>query len=116
MGAITQHYLNKRSSSGTEVVCSSFGLVSVLLRQKTSPEVSEAASQLRNFLNNLDLSVISGEEDREEETEVRPLHVSRRLKLPESLAMVLSNMCAFGDSEARAIVSEIVEVVAVKRG
>lgn len=34
----------------------------------------------------------------------------------ESLAMVLSNMCAFGDSEAKAIVNEIVEEVAVKRG
>ena len=34
----------------------------------------------------------------------------------ESLAMVLSNMCAFGDPEARAIVNEIVEEVAVKRG
>ena len=34
----------------------------------------------------------------------------------ESLAMVLSNMCAFGDPEAKAIVNEIVEEVAVKRG
>ena len=34
----------------------------------------------------------------------------------ESLAMVLSNMCAFGDPEAKAIVKDIVEEVAVKRG
>ena len=34
----------------------------------------------------------------------------------ESLTMVLSNMCAFGNSEARAIMNEIVEEVAVKRG
>lgn len=34
----------------------------------------------------------------------------------ESLAMVLSNMCAFGDPEAKAIVNEIVEEVAVKKG
>ena len=44
------HYQKKHSSNGTEVVYSSFGLVSVLLRQKTS-------SKLRNFLNKLDLSV-----------------------------------------------------------
>lgn len=184
-----RHYQKKRSSNGTEVVCSSFGLVSVLLRQKTSSEVSEPSSKLRNFLNKLDLSVISGEEDREEATEVRPrARASRRLEMPvtpptknsqptssvvmtppnsgekpeekffsspnlkeisekddldtpekvllmkrrssrvikdvndvchkhrESLAMVLSNMCAFGDSEAKAIVNEIVEEVAVKRG
>ena len=30
--------------------------------------------------------------------------------------MVLSNMCAFGDPEAKAIVNEIVEEMAVKRG
>ena len=34
----------------------------------------------------------------------------------ESLTMVLSNMCAFGDPEAKAIVNEIVEEMAVKRG
>lgn len=34
----------------------------------------------------------------------------------ESLAMVLSSMCAFGDPEAKAIVNEIVEEVAVKKG
>ena len=34
----------------------------------------------------------------------------------ESLAMVLSNMCAFGDPEAKAIVNEIVEEMAVKMG
>ena len=34
----------------------------------------------------------------------------------ESLAMVLSKMCAFGDPEAKAIVNETVEEVAVKRG
>ena len=34
----------------------------------------------------------------------------------ESLTMVLSNMCAFGDPEVKAIVNEIVEKVAVKRG
>lgn len=34
----------------------------------------------------------------------------------ESLAMVLSNMCAFGDPEAKAIVNEVVEEMAVKMG
>lgn len=34
----------------------------------------------------------------------------------ESLAMVLRNVCAFGDPEAKAIVNKIVEQVAVKRG
>nr|XP_058944011.1 uncharacterized protein LOC131772125 [Pocillopora verrucosa] len=34
----------------------------------------------------------------------------------ESLTMVLSNMCAFGDPEAKAIVNEIVEEMAVKMG
>ena len=33
----------------------------------------------------------------------------------ESLAMVLSNMCIFGDPEAKAMVNEIVEV-AVEKG
>ena len=34
----------------------------------------------------------------------------------ESLAMMLSNICTFGDPEAKAIINEIVEEVAVKRG
>ena len=34
----------------------------------------------------------------------------------ESLAMVLRNICGFGNPEAKAIVNEIVEEVAVKRG
>ena len=34
----------------------------------------------------------------------------------ESLSMVLSNMCAFSDPEAKAIVNKTVEEVAVKRG
>ena len=34
----------------------------------------------------------------------------------EGLAMVLSHMCAFADPEAKAIVNDIVEEVAVKRG
>ena len=181
------HYEKKNLSNGTEVVCSSFALLSVLLRQKTSSEVSEASSKLRNFLNKLDLSVIAGEQDREVATEGRP-RASRRLKMPitpptkhsqitspvvmtppksgekaeeksfsspnlkeisekddldtpekallmkrrgsrvikdvrdvwhkhrESLTMVLSNMSAFGDPEAKAIVNKIVEEVAEKRG
>ena len=37
-------------------------------------------------------------------------------KRRESLAMVVSNMCAFGDREVKAIVNEIVEEMVVKRG
>ena len=177
-----RHYTNKRSSNGTEILCSSFGLVSVFCRQKMSPEGSQFSSQLRDFINKLDLSVICGDE--EIEVSERP-RASRRLEMPltppnrptssavlmtppnsgkpegkyfpspnlkeisekndldtpekvmlmkqrssrvikdvhdvcekngESLAMVLSNMCAFGDPGAKAIVNEIVEEVAVKKG
>lgn len=136
-----RHYQKKRSSSGMEVICSSFGLLSILLRQKTSPEVSEAASQLRNFLNNLDLSVIKPKAKSFSSPNLKEISEKDDLDTPEkallmkkqstwvikdihdvchkhreSLAMVLSNMCAFGDLELRAIVYEIVEVVAVKRG
>ncbi|PFX20937.1 hypothetical protein AWC38_SpisGene14591 [Stylophora pistillata] len=37
-------------------------------------------------------------------------------KSRENLSMVLSSMCAFGDREAKAIVNEIVEDVALKKG
>lgn len=180
-----RHYSNKRSSNRTEILCSSFGLISVLLRQKTSSEGSEYSLQLREFLNKLDLSSICGDEEGEIPAEIS--RASRRLEMPqtppnkasssvvmtppnsgnlrpevksdvsspnlkeisekddldtpekvllmkqqssrvikdvhdvcdknrESLAMVLSSMCAFGDPEAKAIVNEIVEEVAVKKG
>ncbi|CAH3045526.1 unnamed protein product, partial [Porites lobata] len=183
-----RHYSNKKSSNATEIVCSSFGLITTLLRRSSS-ESSEFISRLRDLLNIIDLSNISVDEENEKEVNKRP-RASRRLEMPttptnktsspstssvamtppnsgnsqraenknvstnlkeisekedldtpekvllmkqrssrvikdvhdvcdrnrESLAMVLSNMCAFGDPEARAIVNEIVEEVAVKRG
>ena len=179
-----RHYSKKKSSNATEIVCSSFGLITTLLRRSSS-ESSEFISRLRDLLNIIDLSNISVDEENEREANKRP-RASRRLEMPttptnktsssvamtppnsgnsqraenknvspnlkeisekedldtpekvllmkqrssrvikdvhdvcdrnrESLAMVLSNMCAFGDPEARAIVNEIVEEVAVKRG
>lgn len=178
------HYTNNRSSNGTEIVCSSFGLISVLLRHKHSSERCEFSALLREFLNKLDLSIVCGDE--ENELSSARSRASRRLDMSytppnkslktsssvvmtspnsvtkgafsvspnlkeisentdldtpekfllmkqrsgrvikdvhdvceknrESLAVVLSNMCAFGDPEAKALVNEIVEEVAVKKG
>ena len=60
-----RHWRNKRSSNGTEIVCSSFGVISVLPRQKHSSERSEFSALLREFLNKLDLSVVCGDEESE---------------------------------------------------
>ena len=157
-----------------------------MLRQKTSSEGSDYSLQLREFLNQIDLSSICGDEHSEMPAE-NISRAARRLEMPqtppskasssvvmtppnsgnlrpegksdvsspnlkeisekddldtpekvllmkqrssrvikdvhdvcdknrESLAMVLSSMCAFGDPEAKAIVNEIVEEVAVKKG
>ncbi|XP_066025915.1 uncharacterized protein [Pocillopora verrucosa] len=179
-----RQYSNKKSSNATEIVCSSFGLITTLLRRSSS-ESSEFISQLRDLLNSVDLSEMSvdekkrrpskqrtttcftmlgnandtneqdiicghdtpnsGNSQRAEKKNVSPnlkeISEKEDLDTPEkvllmkqrssrvikdvhdvcernreSLAMVLSNMCAFGDPEAKAIVSEIVEEVAVKRG
>lgn len=77
-----RHYSNKRSSNGTEILCSSFGLISVLLRQKTSSEGSEYSLQLREFLNKLDLSSICGDEEGEIPAEIS--RASRRLEMPQT--------------------------------
>ena len=52
------HYSNKKSSNATEIVCSSFGLITTLLRRSSS-ESSEFILQLRDLLNIVDLSNIS---------------------------------------------------------
>ena len=176
-------YTNKRSSNGTEIVCSSFGLISVLLRQKHSSECCEFSALLREFLNKLDSNVVCADENKVSSERSR---ASRRLEMSftppnkslktsssmvmtppnsvpkgafsvspnlkeisentdldtpekvllmkqrsgrvikdvhdvceknrESLVVVLSNMCAFGDPEAKVLVNEIFEEVAVKKG
>ena len=178
------HYSDKKSSNATEIVCSSFGLITTLLRRSSS-ESSEFISQLRDLLNSVDLSKMSIDEENEGQANKERPRASRCLEMPttptnktssvamtppnsgnsqraekknvspnlkeisekedldtpekvllmkqrssrvikdvhdvcernrESLAMVLSNMCAFGDPEAKAIVNEIVEEMAVKMG
>ena len=178
------YYSNKKSSNATEIVCSSFGLITTLLRRSSS-ESSEFILQLRDLLNSVDLSKMSIDEENEGQANKERPRASRCLEMPttpthktssvamtppnsgnsqraekknvspnlkeisekedldtpekvllmkqrssrvikdvhdvcernrESLAMVLSNMCAFGDPEAKAIVNEIVEEMAVKRG
>ena len=52
------HYSNKKSSNATEIVCSSFGLITTLLCHSSS-ESSELISQLRDLLNTVDLSKMS---------------------------------------------------------
>ena len=52
------HYPNKKSSNATEIVCSSFGLITTLLCHSSS-ESSELISQLRDLLNTVDLSKMS---------------------------------------------------------
>ena len=50
-----RHYSNKKSSNATEIVCSSFGLITTLPRRSSS-ESSEFISPLRDLLNIVDLS------------------------------------------------------------
>ena len=78
------HYTNKRSPNGTEIVCSSFGLISVLLRQKHSSERCEFSTLLREFLNKLDLSVTVVRGDVEKEVSSERTRASRRLEMPFS--------------------------------
>lgn len=78
-----RHYSSKRSSNGTEILCSSFGLISLLLRQKTSSECHEYSLQLREFLNQLDLSGICGYEQSEMPAE-NISRASRRLEMPQT--------------------------------
>ena len=175
-------FVNKKSSSAFEVVCSSFGLVSAILRKKTSSEErgSAAIYKVKEFLNGLDFSSLKGDGD---EVNCERPRAARRLSMPpqfntpktketpvpvhltppssgslsspnlkeicerndletpektflikkrgsrvlqdvqgicersrENLSTVLSSMCAFGDPEAKAIVNEIVEDVALKKG
>ena len=75
-----RHYSNKKSSNATEIVCSSFGLITTLLRRSSS-ESSEFISQLRDLLNIVDLSNISVDEENEREANKRP-RASRRLEMP----------------------------------
>ena len=53
-----RHYSNNKSSNATEIVCSSFGLITTLLCHSSS-ESSELISQLRDLLNTVDLSKMS---------------------------------------------------------
>ena len=78
--AAGSHYTNKRSSYGTEIVCFSFGLISVLLRQKLSSERCKFSALLREFLNKLDLSVVCGDEKNDVLCE--RLRASWHLKMP----------------------------------
>ena len=66
-----RHYSNKKSSNSTEIVCSSFGLITTLLRRSSS-ECSEFISPLRDLLNIVDLSNISVQEENESEAKKRP--------------------------------------------
>ena len=75
-----RHYSNKKSSNATEIVCSSFGLITTLLRRSSS-ESSEFISRLRDLLNIIDLSNISVDEENEREANKRP-RASRRLEMP----------------------------------
>ena len=168
-------FVNKKNSSAFEVVCSSFGLVSAILRKKTGCEErgSAAVFKGKEFLNGLDLSSLKGDSDdmnwrltmppqfNTPNTKETPVSVdltfpssgnlsspnlkeiSKRndLETPEktflikkrgscilqdvqvicersreNLSTVLSSMCAFGGPEAKAIVKEIVEDVALKKG
>ena len=146
------HYSNKKSSNATEIVCSSFGLITTLLCHSSS-ESSELILLLRDLLNTVDLSETSvdkenkskqrmtmcfmmlgnandtpnsGNLQRAEEKNVSPnlkeIRKREDLNTPEkvllmnqrssciikdvhdvcernreSLVMVLSNMCVFGD-------------------
>ena len=76
-----RHYSNKKSSNATEIVCSSFGLITTLLRRSSSLESSEFISPLRDLLNIVDLSNISVDEENESEAKKRP-RASRRLEMP----------------------------------
>ena len=92
-----RHYSSKKSSNATEIVCSSFGLITTLLRRSSS-ESSEFISPLRDLLNIVDLSNISVDEENESEAKKRP-RASRRLEMPtiptnktsSSVAMTPSN-------------------------
>ena len=186
-------YHHKGSSNGFEVLCSSFGLLTVLLRQK-SPLDQSVLSRLKTCVNAIDFSDVQDDNESVEITHHQRPRAARQLSMPigpiassatppkdrtpassssqlltpppsgnlktvsssptlkdismsrdletpekallmkqrtdrvlkdvqdacgkhrESLSTVLSNMCAFGDPEAKAIVNEIVEEVAVKRG
>ena len=56
-------FVNKKNSSAFEVVCSSFGLVSVILREKRGSEEGGSAAiyKVKEFLNGLDLSSLKGD-------------------------------------------------------
>ena len=54
-------FMDKKSSNGFEVICSSFGLVSTFLHRKVDvkEKLPVAFHKLKDFLNELDLNVIS---------------------------------------------------------
>ena len=58
-------FVNKKNSSAFEVLCSSFGLVSAILRKKTGSKErgSAAINKVKEFLNGLDLSSLKGDGD-----------------------------------------------------
>ena len=54
-------FMDKKSSNGFEVICTSFGLVSTFLRRKVDvkEKLPVAFHKLKDFLNELDLNVTS---------------------------------------------------------
>lgn len=75
------HYSNKKSSNATEIVCSSFGLITTLLRRSSS-ESSEFISQLRDLLNSVDLSKMSIDEENEGQANKERPRASRCFEMP----------------------------------
>ena len=74
-------FIDKKSSNGFEVICTSFGLVSTFLRRKlvATEYFPVAFPRLKDFLNELDLNVIST--GFVEDVSERPI-TARRLEMP----------------------------------
>lgn len=74
-------FVNKKNSSAFEVVCSSFGLVSAILRKKTGSEErgSAAINKVKEFFNGLDLSSLKGDGD---DVNCERPRAARRLTMP----------------------------------
>ena len=74
-------FVNKKSSNAFEVVCPSFGLVSAILRKKTSSEErgSAAIYKVKEFLSGLDFSSLKGDGD---DVNCERPRAARRLTMP----------------------------------
>ena len=64
-----------------EIVCSLFGLITTLLHH-SSTESSEVISQLRDFLNKVDLSKMSVDEENESQANKERPRASQNLEMP----------------------------------